>query len=40
MYSGNTFRFIKFFTDLEYLSNFPTYEYISLCDDLWGHDEA
>ena len=33
MYSGNTFRFIKFNTNLEYLSNFSTYEYISLCDD-------
>ena len=33
MYSGNTFRFIKFYTNLEYLSNFSTYEYISLCED-------
>ena len=33
MYSGNTFRFIKLYTNLEYLSIFSTYEYISLCDD-------
>ena len=33
MYSGHTFRFIKFYTNLEYLSNFSTYENISLCDD-------
>ena len=32
MYSGNTFRFIIFYTNLEYLSNFSTHEYISLCD--------
>ena len=33
MYSGNTFRFIKFYTNLEYLTNFSTYEYISPFDD-------
>ena len=33
MYSGNTFRFIKFYTNLEYLSYFSTNKYISLCDD-------
>ena len=33
MYSGNTFRFIKFYTNLEYFSIFSTDEYISLCDD-------
>ena len=33
MYSGNTFRFVKLYTNLEYLCKFSTYEYISVCDD-------
>ena len=33
MHSWNTFKFIKFYTNLEYLSNVSTYGYISLCDD-------